>query len=325
MQNGQKEIKMLAPQIIKSEKCLRCSRPLSNPVSMYVGFGPICSEILGIPRPEYDALMKLNPDATQDLSALQQAREKLEAKNQIEGAVTLQEQEIITKLPYKCKDFDAIKAVLKSLMKNGVRWNNIEKQWHVPHHLVYQLVNRLKGFPNLAIDEELLAEAESQTPPPQNAICLSVGLVSSPIDRGIEEYKGQNIAHRSLPSPTTETKPKFVRWSHPYDSETQIPSGRARGTKPTRLENLATQMKKRLEKVDVTNATLKNGLQLFLKKENDTYKVFCARTNVLPSKVEIRVIGNSFFGKGQWEFGKAKTAPPLPTEGYVIQSKKGEA
>lgn len=245
---------MLAPQLIKSEKCLRCSRPLTNPVSMYVGFGPICSEVLGINRPDYEELLKLNPEDKEQLAHLAAIRQKLETANNIEGTVTLEDDRVIIKFPWGCQDFDAIKTTVK---KFAAKWNPQKKQWEAPVRLLPELLEKLKAFPNLAIAEDLF----SHVIPP------------------VEEIK------------------------------------------LTKLENLAAQMKNRLETVNVTNITLKNGLQLFLKRENGTDKVFCARENVLPSKVEIRVIGNSFFGKGQWEFGKAKTSPPLPTEGYVIQSK----
>lgn len=271
---------LLAPQLIKSEKCLRCSRPLTNPVSMYVGFGPICSEVLGINRPDYEELLKLNPEDKEQLAHLAAIRQKLETANNIEGTVTLEDDRVIIKFPWGCQDFDAIKATVK---KFAAKWNPQKKQWEAPMLLLPRLLEGLKVFSNLAIDESLFSNTDSVPPTSPDATTA----MSCPFDNS-----------------------RLIRNFYPT---------------MTKLEALAAQMKKRLETVDVTNTTLKNGLQLFLKRENGTDKVFCARENVLPSKVEIRVIGNSFFGKGQWEFGKAKTSPPLPTEGYVIQSKKGEA
>lgn len=245
---------MLLATQIKSKKCLRCSRPLSNPISMYVGFGPICSETLGIQRPDYDGLMRLNPENEDDLVKLQEARQQLEAANKVEGTVALEGDQVIIKFPWGCQDFDAIKATVK---KFAAKWNPQKKQWEASARLLPELLEKLKVFPTLIIPEDLF-----QVIPPEEEVKL------------------------------------------------------------TKLETLAAQMKKHLETVDITNITLKNGLQLFLKRENGTYKVFCARKNVLPSKVEVVVIGNSFFGKGQWEFGKAKTSPPLPKEGYVIQPRR---
>jgi len=57
---------------------------------MYVGFGPICSEYLGIKRPEYNELMGLNPADNGQLAKLLAARQQLEAANNVEGSITLE-------------------------------------------------------------------------------------------------------------------------------------------------------------------------------------------------------------------------------------------
>ena len=292
---------ILAPQPIKSEKCLRCSHTLTNPVSMYVGFGPICSEYLGIKRPEYEDLMKLNPEDNEQLDKLLAARQKLEAANNIEGSVTLENDQVIIKFPWNCQDFGAIKSTVKQY---AAKWNPQKKHWEVSKLQLPNLLPLLKEFPNIAIDEDLFSISPVLPLPclTDKPICLSVGLIKASTNRGIDEYKGQNIClsvglvNASIDRGIDEYK----------------------GQNISKLESLAAQMKKRLETVDITNITLKNGLQLFLKRENGTYKVFCARENVLPSKVEVKVIGDSFFGKGRWEYGKAKTVHPLPTKGYVI-------
>ncbi len=66
------------PQLIKN--CHRCGRNLTHPVSMYVGFGPVCSEYLGVDRPKYDELMKLNPEIQENLDKLFAIRLSMEAK-----------------------------------------------------------------------------------------------------------------------------------------------------------------------------------------------------------------------------------------------------
>lgn len=250
---------LLAPQNIPEiERCLRCSRPLSNPVSMFVGFGPICSEILGVKRPEYDELMKLNPANAEHLSKLAQARQKLEQANNIEGTVTLEGDLVITRFNWGCNDFEAILSTVKKFPPR--HWNPDKKQWETNRRQLPNLVRALKAFPNIAIDEALVELAEKE--PPQ--------------------------------------------------TETLIPS--------SKLSSIAEQMKHRLNFVDQTKTQLKNGLMLFLKKEGDNnYKVLCAREEVLPSLVEVRVIGNAFFGAGTWSYGKAKT--DMVKEGYVIISK----
>jgi len=242
--------------------CLRCSRQLTNPVSMYVGFGPICSELLGIKRPEYNELMKLNPENDTDLATLLETREKLEKSNNVEGSLFLDEDQVVIKFRWGCQNFDEIKAVVK---KYAAKWNPEKKQWEAPTLILSELITALHPFQNIAVDESLYTVIPNSTAPPSNS-------------------------------------------------------------EPSKLESLAMQMKKRIEgSVEITTATLKNGLSLWLKRaENGSYKVFCARDDVLPSRVEVRVIGDSFLGKGQWEFGKAKTTPPLPSEGYVIRTRKEE-
>jgi len=231
---------------------------------MYVGFGPICSELLGIKRPEYNELMKLNPENDTDLATLLETREKLEESNNVEGSLFLEEDQVVIKFRWGCQNFDEIKAVVK---KYAAKWNPEKKQWEAPTLILSELITALHPFQNIAVDESLYTVI-----PPLNS-----------------------------------TAP-------PSNSE------------PSKLESLAMQMKKRIEgSIEITTATLKNGLSLWLKRaENGSYKVFCARDDVLPSRVEVRVIGDSFLGKGQWEFGKAKTTPPLPSEGYVIRTRKEE-
>ena len=339
---------MLAPQPIKSKKCLRCSRPLTNPVSMYVGFGPICSEVLGINRPDYEELLKLNPEDKEQLAHLVAIRQKLETANNIEGTVTLEDDRVIIKFPWGCQNFDAIKTTVK---KFATKWNPQKKQWEAPKLQLPMLLEGLKVFSNLAIDESLFSNTDSVPPTSPDATTAiscpfdnSCSFDRNSISPSLKGGRGDFYPNGCLPTPPPP-KECLVRFN--TNSESYVETDKKEGTDKkmssaswqnginsriirnfyptmTKLEALAAQMKKRLETVDRTNATLKNGLQLFLKRENGTYKVFCARENVLPSKVEIRVIGNSFFGKGQWEFGKAKTAPPLPTEGYVIQLKQGE-
>lgn len=38
------------PSIGRSSHCRRCGREITNPLSLWCGYGPICSDLLGIPR-----------------------------------------------------------------------------------------------------------------------------------------------------------------------------------------------------------------------------------------------------------------------------------
>lgn len=155
----------LATQSPLVEKCLRCSRKLTNPVSMYVGFGPICSGHLGIERPEYDELIALNPELPEHLEKLRQIRQTLEARNNEEknkeGSVTLEDDTITIKFKWGCQNFDKIKDTVKSCQ---ARWNPSEKQWTADKSRGRELAEALQQFQNLTIDEGLFDLPKNDLP-----------------------------------------------------------------------------------------------------------------------------------------------------------------
>lgn len=151
---------ILATHRIKN--CLNCSRELTAPVSMYIGYGPICSEKLGIDRPTYDELLKLNPENAEDLKRLTDTRRLIQAeqerRDKIDGTLTLQGETLITKFKYGCDNFNRIKEAVKSV--RPYKWNHTDKQWETPLSELHPLTEKLRPFENISIDPELVALVE---------------------------------------------------------------------------------------------------------------------------------------------------------------------
>lgn len=126
----------------ESQWCLRCGLDIDNPISRLVGYGPICSEKLGIPRPE-----KLDPKTIDDI------RKRVEKETLWEGWLPRSQTTILSvtgtpapkqtstagrvvdhngssfilRFPYDADLVGRVKAVLP-----GARWNKDFKVWTVP-------------------------------------------------------------------------------------------------------------------------------------------------------------------------------------------------
>lgn len=207
--------------------CLRCSRRLTNPVSMYVGFGPVCSAHLGIERPEYDELVSLNPELPEHLEKLRQVRGQLEARNNEEknkeGSVTLDDTEIIIKFKWGCQDFDRIKDTVKAY---GGRWHPYEKEWTVAKSRGRELAEALKQFQNLTLDEELfdlplpqsqndpLPEHEEPSQPGYCSLTADKKMLAISFDIGHPEFKTMKDAVKNL---RARWQPENKVWVYPLN------------------------------------------------------------------------------------------------------------
>jgi SWI/SNF-related matrix-associated actin-dependent regulator 1 of chromatin subfamily A len=141
-----KGIQVTAHAVIReSQWCLKCGQEIVNPVSRLVGYGPICSDKLGIPRPD-----KLDPAQIRALRAqVEKAtiitkwfpRSKVTIK-EITGAAKPQAAAAPGPAPRRIIDHNGsqfvvkingepeIRVVLKSI--TGTRWHGDTKSWLIP-------------------------------------------------------------------------------------------------------------------------------------------------------------------------------------------------
>lgn len=67
----------------RHDVCARCGQPIEHPVSLLVGFGPVCCEKLGIPRPTIEQL------TSEDQAAVERVRAMLVEKTSFEARLPL--------------------------------------------------------------------------------------------------------------------------------------------------------------------------------------------------------------------------------------------
>lgn len=127
---GQKAILLECYAIVKhSVHCLRCGREITEPVSRVTGYGPVCSEKLGIPREgEFQAIQEAVKQETLTEVWLPTSYLNIEVKKKgevkLKARFTVEDNDIIMKVPYKYKDLS------KSI--TGRRWVGSQKVWKAP-------------------------------------------------------------------------------------------------------------------------------------------------------------------------------------------------
>lgn len=130
--------------LAKSESCRRCGLKITNPVSRWCGFGPICSGYLGIDRPEAldeeqqasernrialetQVEMWLPPSTKITLldAPVERQPEVINEWNNVNIFVITKGGNFHVRFPYNAVKKDKLKLA-------GARWDPVEKEWYLP-------------------------------------------------------------------------------------------------------------------------------------------------------------------------------------------------
>jgi len=231
--------------------CQNCGRTLTNPVSMHVGFGPICSAKLGVERPEYNELMSLDPKIKEDMAKIRKVRRELEKANvyyqktkeqeklkrkmarerrqttwetesQKDHSAHIEGDSLIVKLRTGQFNFAKVKDDIKEVGRP--RWNPDKKQWEaaLSDPNTANIVKALQAFDNIKIDNSVLENAKKpqkakQAETAKVGICSMIdGKITIRFEYGCPNFKEMLSGVKSFKAKWNPT-PKY--WSYPIDGE----------------------------------------------------------------------------------------------------------